>query len=563
MKTIKLLFVLAFTLICYSNSLQAQCWISASDSGGYYCTKTVNLGVFDQNLSGYTIYWGDGSSTNSNNNFGWEFYNHTYASTGFYFPYIVDICGDTSIPGLGLNNANYYYVTDSCAYISGKAFVDNNGNCFFDGGDHAIANKLVTASINGNIISAVYTDNNGDYLLPCGNGLNQITITPLPSTSSSCGTSTTASVLGNSFYDFKFSCNPGFDLEANISSTAFPQTNFLWVPFQVTNYSCQTTNTSFTITLDSKIIANQNMGYASTNGVPVTLSYANNVVSASNVNIAPYAFVSGYLFLKADSTTNLGDTLCLTIEATPIVGDLNPANNTKTTCAQVVTSYDPNIKVVKIEGKPAEGFVSANKVMEYTVFFQNTGNYPAKDVRITDVISPNLDVHSLAFVASSHPCNLMLSGSNLTVYFNNIWLADSVSNEPESHGYVTFTINQLPGLAPGTEIHNTADIYFDYNAPITTNTVISIIEYPASVPAFDAQANIRLFPNPASEYLTLVNSGTENMYIHFYDVSGKCLKTVNGNGTMQLPVYDLPAGFYMLTVQSETYSLPYKILITR
>jgi type IX secretion system substrate protein len=54
-------------------------------------------------------------------------------------------------------------------------------------------------------------------------------------------------------------------------------------------------------------------------------------------------------------------------------------------------------------------------------------------------------------------------------------LPDSISNEPESHGYVIFEVEPLPALPNGTQITNDVGIYFDFNPPIYTNTVLNTI----------------------------------------------------------------------------------------
>ena len=54
-------------------------------------------------------------------------------------------------------------------------------------------------------------------------------------------------------------------------------------------------------------------------------------------------------------------------------------------------------------------------------------------------------------------------------------MPDSNSNEAASHGFIKFRINQQPGNAAGTQIKNSASIYFDYNAPVATNEVLNTI----------------------------------------------------------------------------------------
>src|SRR6202012_185509 len=54
-------------------------------------------------------------------------------------------------------------------------------------------------------------------------------------------------------------------------------------------------------------------------------------------------------------------------------------------------------------------------------------------------------------------------------------------NKPGSIGYVTFTVNPVPSVSNGTMINNNASIYFDYNAPVLTNTASTLIQDPNSV----------------------------------------------------------------------------------
>ena len=58
----------------------------------------------------------------------------------------------------------------------------------------------------------------------------------------------------------------------------------------------------------------------------------------------------------------------------------------------------------------------------------------------------------------------------LVFNFPNINLPDSNSNEPGSHGYVQFKIRAKNNIVIGDVLSNTANIYFDFNAPIITNT---------------------------------------------------------------------------------------------
>jgi Secretion system C-terminal sorting domain len=59
--------------------------------------------------------------------------------------------------------------------------------------------------------------------------------------------------------------------------------------------------------------------------------------------------------------------------------------------------------------------------------------------------------------------------------FNNIYLPDSASNEQASHGFLIYNVDLLDNLNHNIVASNYADIYFEENPPITTNTVFNTV----------------------------------------------------------------------------------------
>jgi len=146
-------------------------------------------------------------------------------------------------------------------------------------------------------------------------------------------------------------------------------------------------------------------------------------------------------------------------------------------CAVVRTSYDPNDKQVRPEGMTGNHFIRNEDRLEYKINFQNTGNDTAFTVVIRDTLDLlSLDMNTFVLGAASHQYDFSIEGQGVLVWrFENILLPDSNVDEPLSHGYVSFSIDQLPGLAMGTQLMNHADIYFDFNLPVMTNTVINTV----------------------------------------------------------------------------------------
>ncbi|MFM9948742.1 MAG: T9SS type A sorting domain-containing protein [Saprospiraceae bacterium] len=168
-------------------------------------------------------------------------------------------------------------------------------------------------------------------------------------------------------------------------------------------------------------------------------------------------------------------------------------------CREVTGSYDPNQKSAIPKGVGEEHLLPANRRIQYTIEFQNTGNDTAYRVLLTDILSPHLDINTFRPGFSSHPYSWEIRGlDTLDVLFFPIALPDSNVNLTGSQGFFTFDIDQKPDLPNGTVIQNTADIVFDFNPPIVTNTVFHtigelyvIIEDPAYQPErlWNAYAN--------------------------------------------------------------------------
>ena len=147
-------------------------------------------------------------------------------------------------------------------------------------------------------------------------------------------------------------------------------------------------------------------------------------------------------------------------------------------CGQVVGSFDPNDKQGFPAGVGETHDVLPNEQMQYLIRFQNTGTAPAYTVVIRDTLDMDLDIFSVTPGVASHDYSFTMYGERVLQWtFNNIMLADSFSNEEASHGFITYTVNQPADLADGTEITNSAAIYFDSNEPVITNMTLHTINY--------------------------------------------------------------------------------------
>ncbi|HHB79196.1 MAG TPA: T9SS type A sorting domain-containing protein [Saprospiraceae bacterium] len=225
--------------------------------------------------------------------------------------------------------------------------------------------------------------------------------------------------------------------------------------------------------------------------------------------------------LNVTASAMIGDSIVFASIVSPVENDETPENNIAALQEIIVGSFDPNDKKVAPSTNYPPEYLTDGRSLTYTIRFQNTGNYQADNVKVIDTISPNLDLRTLEIVSYSHPVSWSIEKDNaLTFLFNNINLPDSTSNEIQSHGFVQFRIKPKEGLALGTPIDNTAQIYFDFNQPIVTNTVETKFDHLVSIFQLKNANILSLSPNPASSHIKL------NLH-----------KTVNGKG--QMDIFDM------------------------
>lgn len=223
-------------------------------------------------------------------------------------------------------------------------------------------------------------------------------------------------------------------------------------------------------------------------------------------------------------------------------------------CRQVIGSYDPNQKTAVPTGTGFPGLIAANHPLQYTIDFQNTGTDTAFRVLLRDVLPLDLDVNTFRPGFSSHPCTWQIRGQNtLEVLFSPIALPDSNVNEPASHGFFTFTIDQKPNLPDGTYFYNSASIIFDFNPPILTNSVWHYIGK-LTVRVDEAQQHEslwRVWGNPVRDAATFRAEEfiAGKKQFELYDAAGQLVRSVQFSGQeFEFQRDLLPAGLYFFKI---------------
>ncbi len=253
--------------------------------------------------------------------------------------------------------------------------------------------------------------------------------------------------------------------------------------------------------------------------------------------------------LQFPDETNIGE--ILTFKTTLKYTDIQGTEKSETFIQEeeLRCSFDPNDKQVSPVGLGDENYTMKDSELFYTIRFQNTGNDFARHISIIDTLNENLNLETFKILDSSHPVVVMQHPDReMEFLFRNIMLPDSIANEPESHGYVTYSLTANENLPDFTIIDNTAQIYFDSNPPIVTNTTISnlVDDFPTSTSDV-LNAEVTIMPNPATDriYVHVAHGG--KVMLRLYDTSSRELLTKEGNG-VYLEVDHLESGLYFLQV---------------
>lgn len=214
----------------------------------------------------------------------------------------------------------------------------------------------------------------------------------------------------------------------------------------------------------------------------------------------------------------------------------------------IVGAFDPNDKQNSPEGK----ITRKTEEIIYHIRFQNTGTDTAYRVTVIDTLDLSLPLMYFKLMRVSHPFTLDLTGGRQRFVFENIMLPDSNTDFDGSQGYITYKAKLKPTLKNGDSITNTAYIYFDYQHPIETNSVSNIIleeeNNAIPIPFADEDDAYLIYPNPSKGQFQVVNFTTLESLCMVYDAQGKRLGTytIAADGETPIDLSKLSPGIYFL-----------------
>lgn len=557
-------------------------------------SSTLGVGLSGSNAT--CIFVSDGTLTATPSggttpySFAWTNGGSTSTVTGLasgipYWVTVTDALGCTATRGTTLPHDTL----SSCyCTISGTVYDDLNGNCIQDAGENGIDHIKINVSGRG----YTFTDATGhyEYKVPSGTytvSENVLAYYPLsPCQSYSVSVSSVAGAgcvlpvdFANNTYIIRDMHICTWDYGAPVPGHTYPQITV------VSNNGTIPESKVYTgYAPDGQLFAPSIVPGAYFHGTPYWYSTS----PGSIPTMAPgssQAFLMNYMVptsIPLGTPVIFKDSVAFDSPMVSWVADYSPWNNVRYFTTNVVASFDPNFKEVYPKGTGAAGIITrSDTVLEYMVHFQNTGSYQAENIRVVDTLDDNIDWKTLKPIfnsaAQGHVSVDISGGKHVATFtFNNINLPPVTLEPIASNGMFTYSVSLKSGLAIGTQIKNSASIYFDYNTPVKTNqtrnTIVSVL---LPLEQQNTAMNVatdyfNLFPNPANNtFSAIINTETAGpANINITDASGrmvitKVVSVQKGNQSISMNVNQLSSGTYFVSFTRGSRSQTQKLVIIK
>lgn len=252
-------------------------------------------------------------------------------------------------------------------------------------------------------------------------------------------------------------------------------------------------------------------------------------------------------------STKIGESYAIESSITSSGTELKKDDNQFIDKNEIVGAIDPNDILVSPKGIGSNGFINRDQQLTYTIRFQNVGTFYASRIILENKVPENLDLGTFKIESVSHDYLYSIGkDGSLRVVFHDINLPDSTTNEKGSHGFFKYSIFPKNDIQGGASIENSVLIYFDYEDPMESNTVLNTIKYSNNPDSYE----LVVFPSPvetdvyfsideavfdrgASPLLTIVS---------LFNSQGREIMRLENQGDylLHFQVADLPSGTYYL-----------------
>ncbi len=462
--------------------------------------------------------------------------------------------------------------TQNCNTISGTVYIDYNGNCIVDGNDIPFSQAYqvdLVDQLGGafGLTDYLTFSDNGQYSIlnvAADTYYFDVSGTAISSFSQGC-TNTSVVVDANNphpivnLFMMPDTTSPVQDLSISMHT--------LWnvSPGHTNKINVRYCNEG-TINMNGSVEINFDMALNYNYSTPSedVLDLVTNTATYNFTGLQVGQCRNIYMNLTTPASLPIWTPVDYNATVYPISGDVTPANNIAYMFDTCSASWDPNDKSVYPEGN----MTVDQKDHSYHIEFQNEGNAFATLVIVKDDLDDNLDISTLKNVSATHNFVLTIENTDELVFtFNNIHLPPKDVDEPNSKGSIDFTISQKADLPLGTIIQNTAEIYFDFNEPIITNTTVNVIvEKTTAIQELELLENVSIYPNPSDGVFHIsLEDHNDLKAVEVYDVLAKKVFEANDLSGVKaiVNIKDVSNGIYLLKIITKNGIATERIVIAK
>lgn len=434
----------------------------------------------------------------------------------------------------------------TCGTLSGQVFVDSDEDCVLDAAEVRLPNEVLEIQP-GNYYTA---SAGGQYSINLPYGTYTVS-QPSTQFDQHCASGDMAFTLNMAFVNAtrNMADTSLTGMDASIGISSGPARPGFQLPYALRIKNLTATNTgasTVTFTLDPAI--------SFVSALPAPASVVGNAITWNLASLSAFQESTINVLCQVPPDVGLiGADIVSIANVNSLNADIALANNTAVHTVTVTGSFDPNDKLVQTtSGSEGLYLIDADDHLTYTIRFQNTGTDTAFFVVVVDTLASELDPATFEPVASSHPYALDLEGHGILRFmFANILLPDSNVNEAASHGFVSFRIRPVQPVLPGTQLTNTAHIFFDYNPAVVTEPSVLTAEFSTEVDhgSTGSPRQITVAPNPANDQLS-ISAPASIARVRVLSADGReVLQRSARSSKADLDVSGLPGGSYYIIAE--------------
>ena len=408
------------------------------------------------------------------------------------------------------------YFSENCflGSFNGTVYYDADSSTTYNSGDYALSNQVLELTSGSGVTQYLTTSNSGQFSSAV-DSLESYVLSYYPpnnltETSNTVSYSFNNIAIDSVLNDLSFGVigdDNYVDLGIYLTKSFTLCNDTAVLTIDVVNHANTTVDGSFEVWLDGQTPV------LTASGSPII---TNNHLLWNFTALQPFQSIQQTInyIVPATPATVLTDSALVSPTLLSGAIEINTFNNTAESQEIVFCSWDPNDK----KATPEQCYYTASDIMEYTIRFQNTGNYPAQKVRIVDTLDyAVLDVLSFKIIGSSHAYNWEFKGSSiLEITFDNIQLVDSSVSYVESQGFFKYQIRFKDNITPLSESEMSAYIYFDNYQPVITNKPLAVYSSNFStsiaLTPYNLEAQVIGGASPFT-YLWNTNETTQNITI--------------------------------------------------